>query len=264
MSDNLFICKICNKSYTTEHGLKVHVSQFEKISYQDYKIKYLNEKLICPICNIRNLIYNKGHYLKTCGHKECIQKLREKTGIINNGFTAAKLGAQAAKNEWNSLSENEQKLRINKIQQTNERKFGVRSYSQTMNFKHQHSTKYEYDNLIFDSKPELEVYKFCKENKYTVEYQPNIIFEYIGGDNKKHYYHPDFLINGKLYEVKGSFYINKNGELYMPYSRNRENIEILDKTFKAKQEVMKNNNVCILIDGDIEQLRKNNESSINK
>ena len=56
--------------------------------------------------------------------------------------------------------------------------------------------------MKFDSTWEVLVYEFCMENGIEVEYSPNIVFEYecFG---EIHTYHPDFIINGKLYEVKG-------------------------------------------------------------
>ena len=57
------------------------------------------------------------------------------------------------------------------------------------------------------------------------EYQPNVMLEYEF-DGKLHMFHPDFLVNGRLYEVKGDQFFRMNEstgqeEMFNPY-RNPE------------------------------------------
>ena len=101
-----------------------------------------------------------------------------------------------------------------------------------------------------ETKEELEdIYKTCKENNLYVEYHPNITFEYFGADNKKHYYHPDFKIQDKLYEVKGEHFFDGD-KMINPYDRG------LDNLFEAKHQCMKNNGVVILRDVSYNTLDK--------
>lgn len=278
MSDNLFICKICGKEYNNMHAFTAHLGQKEKISVYDYR-KRFNLLPLCPICNKPCCQDKKSRFRKTCGDKKCIQALREKTGEKLNGLPASKLGAKAAKKQWDNLTDIEKEDRLKRAENTLYKNFGVKhalqskdiykkvkstclerfgkeSYSQTENFKYEHSFKYEYDSIMFDSKAEINVYKFCKENNLYVEYHPNITFEYFGADNKKHYYHPDFKIQEKLYEVKGGHFFNEKGELFMPFSRDREDIEIIDKNCLIKQQLMKENGIIILLNGETDLIER--------
>lgn len=56
--------------------------------------------------------------------------------------------------------------------------------------------------MTFGSSWEFLVYDFLLENHIDFEYQPAISlpYDYHG---THHTYHPDFLVNGKIYEVKG-------------------------------------------------------------
>ena len=62
-------------------------------------------------------------------------------------------------------------------------------------------TKYNFQEIHFDSAPELAYYIWLTDNNISFEYQPNITFEYEY-DNKKHIYMPDFLVENQLVELK--------------------------------------------------------------
>lgn len=125
-------------------------------------------------------------------------------------------------------------------------KYGVKYYSQSNEFTKYHKKQIKYDGLMFDSSWEVKVYQYCKENNIPCEYQPDITFEYEY-DGKKHYYHPDFLINNKIYEVKGDHFFNDN-KMINPFDRTS------DKLYEAKHQCMINNNIIILKEDDIKQL----------
>ena len=135
-----------------------------------------------------------------------------------------------------------------KSKQTCIERYGVEHYSQTSKFAKYHRKQIEYDGLTFDSNWEVIVYKYCKENNISCEYQPDIIFEYEYND-KKHYYHPDFLINGKLYEVKGDHFFDGD-KMICPYNRN----DYMDGLFEAKHQCMLKNGVIILRKGNLHQV----------
>ena len=114
--------------------------------------------------------------------------------------------------------------------------------------------------LQFDSSWEVSIFEMCKiDNSLECEYQPNFYFEYQVGD-KTYTYHPDFLINGKLYEVKGDqfFRINESGveEMYCPWKGNLtdEEYEFKCRKEEAKHQCMISNNVIILREHDIDNL----------
>ena len=135
-----------------------------------------------------------------------------------------------------------------KSKQTCIERYGVEHYSQTSKFAKYHRKQIEYDGLTFDSNWEVIVYKYCKENNISCEYQPDIIFEYEY-NGKKHYYHPDFLINGKLYEVKGDHFFDGD-KMICPYNRN----DYMDGLFEAKHQCMLKNGVIILRKGNLHQV----------
>lgn len=67
--------------------------------------------------------------------------------------------------------------------------------------------KYYYDGLRFDSSWEIAYYRHLKENGIEFQYQPvNVRYSYVS-DGKTHFYYPDFLIDGIIYEIKGDHLI---------------------------------------------------------
>lgn len=106
--------------------------------------------------------------------------------------------------------------------------------------------------MTFDSRWEFKVYDFLTEHNIPFKYHIEPIqYQY---DSETHYYHPDFYVNGKIYEVKGDqfFRINESTgkeEMFCPY----RNPEWTDEYYKwrcgleeAKHQCMISNNVIIL------------------
>lgn len=125
---------------------------------------------------------------------------------------------------------------------------GVRHYAQTLEF--HKTTKYKfsspkYPDMSFESSWEFEVYDFLKEHNIAFEYHPSIRIPYKYGD-KVHTYHPDFFVNGRIYEVKGDnfFRINKSTgqeEMYCPWRRpeiSNEEYEADCALYEAKHQCM--------------------------
>lgn len=98
--------------------------------------------------------------------------------------------------------------------------------------------KYLYEDILFRSKPELCFYIYHKDNNIPVVYEPTpyIEYEYEG---KQHFYKPDFLVNRKLYEIKGDQFFKEN-KMVCPFDHN------LDGLYEAKHQCMLQNNVTIL------------------
>ena len=103
--------------------------------------------------------------------------------------------------------------------------------------------------LQFDSSWEVTIFELCKiDNDVEIEYQPKVYFEYQV-DGKTFTYHPDFLINGKLFEVKGDqfFRINESTgkeEMFLPWKGKLSDEEY---EFKCRKEEAKHQ--CILKNG---------------
>lgn len=119
-------------------------------------------------------------------------------------------------------------------------KYGAEYFSQTEYFKNARYKKYFYDNIFFDSSWELCYYKYQKDHNVPIEVEPIRIDYYV--NNKKHYYLPDFRINGTtLVEIKGGQFF-ENGKMINPFDRN------LDYLSEAKHQCMIQNNVEIILD----------------
>ena len=115
--------------------------------------------------------------------------------------------------------------------------------------------------MYFDSKWEVNVYAYCREHALSVQYHPNIKFKYSYGE-KIHYYFPDFIIEGKLYEVKGDhfFRINESTgqeEMFCPYRDkdwSDEKYEWMCGLYEAKHQCMIRNGIEIIRKIDIDNL----------
>ena len=139
---------------------------------------------------------------------------------------------------------------LDKMQATCQERYGVINYSQTKEWSHKKQKRYKYNNIYFDSLWEVEVFKYCEKNNIPCEYQPNITFEY-SYKNTIHKYHPDFLINGKLYEVKGDQFFDGD-KMICPYDRNNYKDELAE----AKHQCMIKNNIIILKGDDIKNIKE--------
>lgn len=150
---------------------------------------------ICPICGTRCKFktFNEGY------HTYCSVKCMNNDPIIQNKMRETSIKHFGVPHPAQS------NLIKDKIRLTTFETYGVEHYSQTNNFAKYHRKRIQYDGLTFDSSWEIKVYKYCMENNIPFEYQPSISFEYVY-NNKIYIYQPDFLINGKLYEIKGDHY----------------------------------------------------------
>lgn len=134
------------------------------------------------------------------------------------------------------------------------------NFSYSPLFSAYHRKRIFHDNIWFDSTWEVKVYDFLKENHIQFEYSPSISIPYEY-DGRQYTYHPDFIVNGKLYEVKGDqfFRIDESGHEVMvnPF----RDPEWTDKQYEwecgkyeAKHQCMLKNNVVILRESQIEDL----------
>lgn len=126
-------------------------------------------------------------------------------------------------------------------------KFGVENSSQNPLVRRKQATKYKYENINFDSKPEIAYYIWLKDNNIDFEFQPNVKFEYLY-ENKLYYYIPDFKVENEYIEIKGlQFFKNYdiNETMINPFDRTQ------DAKYEAKHQCMIKNNVKILTDTKI-------------
>ena len=187
--------------------------------------------------------------------KECQEKMKQtniKKRGVKNPFQSEECkekSRQTCQEKYGCNYYNQTKECREKMKQTNIKRHGYEYFSQSPKFAKYHRKRVEYDDLTFDSNWEVEVYKFCKGHNIPCEYQPNISIEYEY-EGKNHYYHPDFLINGKIYEVKGDQFFDDTGKMINPYDKE-------SNLFEAKHQCMLQNGVIILRGCDIQKVKNN-------
>lgn len=150
---------------------------------------------------------------------------------------------------------------LDKMEATCEERYGVSNFSKSPLFAAFHRKRIFHDNLYFDSNWEVKVYDYLKENNIPFEYAPAISYPYEY-DGRQFTYHPDFIINGKVYEVKGDqfFRINESTgqeEMFNPYREQEWSDERYVwecGKYEAKHRCMLRNNVVILRESQIENL----------
>jgi len=98
-------------------------------------------------------------------------------------------------------------------------KYGVEHPMQNPEIRKKSQRRYVYSGIKFDSSYEVALYIWLEDNRLDFEYQPSEHFEYFDGNGKQHFYHPDFRIEGFLYEVKGSQFIAKDGSWKNPFNQ---------------------------------------------
>jgi len=78
---------------------------------------------------------------------------------------------------------------------------------------------YRYNDINFDSSYELAYYLWLTHLNKQFIFHPKIPMSYVGNDGLEHLYMPDFLIEGKFYEIKGGCFFNKDNEPYNHYTK---------------------------------------------
>lgn len=252
----MYICKYCGKEFETSKKLGGHVSCCNKNpNYYTRINKIINSKTFerynynikCKVCGkdftlkLTKNDYNKGKYRITCS-KECANKLtvlntnlkdkniKISNTIINNcknkDITNNKICEYCGKpffyikgnknNIFNSSKycskkclEQGRKQKLRKIALKN----NLGGYiPESINKYHSGN----YDNIRFDSSWELAFYVYYKEHNLFIE-RCKEVRTYIGTDNKKHKYYPDFLTDNGIVEIKN--YCNETVLLKHKYNK---------------------------------------------
>lgn len=141
-----------------------------------------------------------------------------------------------------------------KVHQTHIFKWGC-WYCQTPEFtkkSHMPYTNPKYPDISWATSWEFKVYDFLTEHNIPFEYQPDISIPFEC-EGTYHTYHPDFLVNDRLYEVKGDNFFRINDEtgkeeMYLTWKGNLSNdkYEWKCKLYEAKHQCMIANNVVII------------------
>lgn len=223
--------KTCQKKYNTDCFMKS--AQFKQTSVESLRLKYgVTNSMQIPgksseVKRTKHKLYGDENFNnRDKYHKTCLAHF----GVDHNFKT----------------QKHRRLIRDNK-DEYNEKK--RHTYIKHFGISHPPSRRYMYDNIYFDSAPELAFYIWLKDQKIDFEYQPttNLFYEF---NNIKHKYEPDFLVDGQLYELKGDhFFENKDISKKMINPFNRD----MDDVSEAKHQFMLENNVKILTSKDYQK-----------
>lgn len=143
-----------------------------------------------------------------------------------------------------------------KCRETTKKHFGVDYYAQSLEAQQNRRSVYTYNNQKFDSKTELCFYIYNSDKGRNIKRNTQS-FEYIF-ENKKHYYFPDFEIDGKFYEIKGNQFLKEDGSWQNPFDHKQ------DDFYETKHQCALQNNVIILYSKDCKDYIKYVEEKYGK
>ena len=241
------------KTLTERYGngaLIENVSQIEEVKD---KIKQTNLER-----------YGTEYYLSS---DDCKEKIK-KTSLEKYGVESPNSSSIVKQHKVESYLNHYGETNPNKCQEVRDRvvKTCLDRYGRVWN-----TYKYYYDGYRFDSSWEVKLYIFLKDHNYNFTFHPKDMIKEYYVNGEKHHYEPDFLIEGQLYEVKGTHFFNEEGQLINIYGDKSVLIE--------KQNAMKDVNILTedseflkeafkyfdTLKIDIKDFRRNNDnnSSIN-
>lgn len=169
--------------------------------------------------------YGAEHYLATKEGKEKLEKIfLKKYGVKNP---------------------NQIKKAKEKSKQTCLERYGVPFYSQSKELQKIRKSTFLYDNIHFDSKPELAFYIYCKDHNLNI-IRNTKAFDFVE-NNQIHKYYPDFEIDGKFFEIKGDQFLKEDGTWRNPFEPLKDNL------YEAKHKIALKNNVIILYSKDYQK-----------
>lgn len=116
-------------------------------------------------------------------------------------------------------------------------KYGASRYPQTAEYRRKACRRYYYQGEHFDSSWELAVWIYAQDHKEDIVHEPYALEYELEGQT--HFYHPDFLYQGVLIEVKGDHMIQE-GKISLPWKE-----ASAEKKSMAKQHCMDQNGVIL-------------------
>lgn len=149
---------------------------------------------------------------------------------------------------------NENYVNVEKAEQTNLERYGYKHPSQSPNIDCS-SHRFTYNGLNFDSNWELLYYKYLTEHNIEFSYKPKITLEFEY-DGEIRNYKPDFIVEGKITEIKGDHFF-KNGKMICPWKHKNDTLEKIEwrnGLFEAKHQCMLKNGVIILKQKELKEL----------
>ena len=99
----------------------------------------------------------------------------------------------------------------------------------------------ELNNMEFDSKAEAYYYCYMKDHNHDIKHHPLNLY-YLDSNGKKRRYEVDFMVDGKLVEIKGDIQFDENGK---PFFRK--------KSWQEKYDCMIENNVEMILSSEFDE-----------
>lgn len=140
--------------------------------------------------------------------------------------------------EWQQQTEKGKQDRKNAMLQ----KYGVENSSQVEEIRKHRKGLYSLDDINFDSKEEICFYIYCRNRNLNITRNTKS-FEYFF-ENKKHYCFPDFEVDGRLYEIKGSQFLKEDKTWQNPFDHTQDDL------YEAKRQCLLANGVNIIYSKD--------------
>lgn len=190
---------------------------------------------------------------KKAGGNYCNHKKAKQTRLKNNAGHYCS-DEQLEKFKKTSLEiygfENPMQSEIVKktLKESNLKNFGFEWPGQCPEIQDKQRSKYIWNNIKFDSAPELAFYIWLEDNKLDFTYQPKIPFTYEV-ENQKHFYFPDFKVGNLFFEIKGDQFFKEDGTMWNPYrSQFKDESKWLEscRKMEAKHQCMLENDIIIL------------------
>ena len=242
--------KTCLENYGVEHSFQSEKvkEKIKQTNLEKYGVENpLQSKTVLEKRNETFLEkYNGKNSFQSNQIREKIkQKLIQKYGVDNplKSTKIQKKKEQTCFEKYGKSNPLSCKDIQEKVKQTTLQKYGVEFYAQTQEAQKHRKSRYFFDNIYFDSKPELAFYIYQKDQNKNISRYSGQGFEYYNNE-QKHLYFPDFEIteDGKkvFYEIKGNQFIGENGVWQNPFDESKNNL------YEAKHQCVLENNVIII------------------
>lgn len=222
------------------------------ISYKAYWILHnLIDFPLCKYCGIK--MTEPKHYLGIFdGFRDFCCNRHAQKDLKTQETIKASLFKHYGYNVTSSLLIPEVK---EKSEKTCERLYGNKKPIVTPEIQKKCKKRYLYNGIYFHSQPELALYIYLVDHNIPFKYHVSTYFTYEY-DGKLHKYYPDFIIDGKIVEIKGDQFFDKNGKMKAPFRsqyKSEEQYIYACKNYEAKQKCMQENNVIIFRNNDYQK-----------
>lgn len=232
-------CRACQieqtaiKNYgSLENMQKLNLEHGKKTSEMKYGVSHFTNREKCK--ETKKLKYGDEFYTN---REKCKETLLKKYGVENPAQIdgVSDKVKQTKLSKYGSATYNNSDL----AKQTCIKKYGVENPGCI-------KATYLYKNIKFDSSWELYFWIYCELNNIPIS-RATESFTYMY-NNKEHIYHPDFNIDGKLFEIKGDQFFKEDGTMQNPFCHE------MDGLYEAKHQCGLNNNVVFLTKADMTEI----------